>query len=371
MLVAILMTIGLLSDPADSLDARLQETQNFIEQLETEEAAVSEILDAIRDHLGTARNLYNELALEEAQISRQLSGVADRYNAEDYLQNELEKSLSSYLLYMYSHRNAGGLGSFFVEGGFGRMLRRQAYVDYLASRAAVEVYTLGRSRDSLNTCRDSLEILLTSIQALREQMGEVQTNILAEEERQIELRAMLSDDIAAAQESIAVFEAASQSRALFVTRLSSTSSSTSQGTPLIEPSEDSFIGLAAGSLPWPAAGQVARGFGVEIHPIYHTETNSDGLTLLTAPAEPVYAIAPGDVLYAREFLSMGMMVVVDHLDGYHTIYGYMDQVSVMMGDQVEQGDQVGRTGLVPGGQPGYYFEIRRGAVPVNPREYLE
>ena len=371
MLAALLCVMTLISDPADSLDARLQETLTFIEQLENEEAAVSDILGAIHDHLETAHSLYNELALEETRVFRQLDGVAGRYDTEYIIQEELEESLSSYLLYMYSHRNTGGVGAFFVEGGFGRMLRRQAYVDYLASRAALEVSMLDRSRDSLGSCRDSLETLLVEIQTLRDQMEDVQETILLEEQRQVELRAMLNDDIEAARESISVLEAAGQSRATFVTRLSESSSSTPQGTPFIEPSDDSFIGQARGSLPWPAPGQVVRTFGVEVHPVYGTETSSDGVTLVTPPSEPIYSVAPGEVLYAREFLSMGMMVVLDHLDGYYTVYGYMDQVTVTPGDSVIQGDQVGRSGPVPGGQPGYYFEIRSGGQPVNPREYLE
>ena len=368
-----LMVMLMLSlSPADSLDARLLETRARIEELTEEQAEVADILTAIHEHMSTVRTLYSELALRESEIARQLHEVQMDYSAEDSLQGKLEESLETYILYLYTHRNSGGLASFFTEGGFGRMLRRQSYVDYLASRAASDVFMLGISRDSLEVCRDSLETLLTDVRRLRAEMGELQENIQLEEERQAFLRAQLSSDIEVAQESIAALEAASRSRADFVTRLSSTSgTSDTLGSPLVEPLLDSYMEVSRGELNWPATGRVVRNFGVDVDPVYGTETNSDGVTVVTAPGEMVCSTAEGSVLYARDFLSMGKLVVIDHEDGYYTVYGYLDQVSVSPGERITQGGVLGRSGPVPGGQPGYYFEIRRGGVPVDPVDYLQ
>ena len=76
-------------------------------------------------------------------------------------------------------------------------------------------------------------------------------------------------------------------------------------------------------------------------------------------------------MFASEYLSMGYMVVLDHQDGYYTIYGYLGQVMVSVGDALNPGSALGRSGSVPGGRPGYYFEIRRGGEPLNPEEYLQ
>jgi murein hydrolase activator len=372
-MTGMLLAVVLLStSQADSLDARLEETRTRVEELTSEHAAVADILDAIHDHMDTVRALYSELALQESEVARQLNGVQSNFLMEDSLHGMLEESLASYILYIYANRGTGGLSSIFAEGGFSRMLRRQAYVDYLASRAAADVFLLNRSRDSLQVCRDSLQILLIDIQRLRTEMQDLQVSIFLEEQRQSLFRAQLSSTLEAAQESISTLEAARLSRSDFVTRLSSSAGSTaSQGTELIEPGEDSYMEVSRGELNWPASGRVVRGFGIETNPTYGTETNSDGVTVVTGPSEPVCCTAEGAVLYAREFLSMGKLVVIDHEDGYYTVYGYLDQVNVSPGDRVTQGSVVGRVGPVPGGQPGYYFEIRRGGVPVDPAEYLE
>lgn len=367
MLFSLLVSTGSL----DSLDTCLRETQEQIIRLENEEAAVSTILDAIHQHLLISRSYYNEMALEEAEILQQLSKVSDVFTAEDSLREALVESLSSHMLYLYSHRNLGGIGSFFVEGGFTRMLHRQAYIDYLASKAAGEVFMLSISQDSLGSFRDSLEVLLVNVQQLRQQMEEIQDGIYNEEAHQASMRNQIMGRIAAAKESLAVLEDRRVSRAEFVTQLSVRSSTISSGTPFVEPDMNSYLERQRGSLSWPADGQVARGFGIETHQQYGTQITNDGITVITPPSQNIFASAPGVVQYASEFLSMGQMVVLDHQDGYFTVYGYLSLVMVSPGDEVNTGSQLGRTGSLPGGQPGYYFEIRKGGEPVNPMDYLE
>lgn len=367
LLIAAMMSAGSL----DSLDACLQEMQQEITRLEEEEATLSTILDAIHVHLITSREYYNELALEEARILQQLSRVSRVFTEEDSLREALVESLSSYMLYLYSHRNLGGVGSFFVEGGFRRMLHRQAYIDYLASRAAGEVYMLSMSQDSLGSYRDSLEVLLLNVQELRHQMEEIQEGIYEEEARQAEMRSQVMGRIAAARESLEVLEDRRIARSSFVTELSVRSTSSPSPSMLPQPESDAYMERQRGGINWPAEGQVVRGFGLETHREYGTQTTSDGITVVTQPSQDVMATAPGVVMYAGEFLSMGQMVVLDHQDGYFTVYGYLGQLMVSPNDILDTGTPIGRAGPVPGGQPGYYFEIRRGGQPVNPEEYLE
>ncbi|MCK4806804.1 MAG: peptidoglycan DD-metalloendopeptidase family protein, partial [Candidatus Aegiribacteria sp.] len=233
------------------------------------------------------------------------------------------------------------------------------------------VFMLSISQDSLGSFRDSLEVLLVNVQQLRQQMAEIQEGIYEEEARQASMRNQIMGRIAAAEESLAVLEDRRISRAEFVTQLSTRLSPVSEGAPLTEPDMNSYIERQRGNVSWPADGQVVRGFGIETHQRYGTQTTSDGITVVTPPSQSVCASASGVVMYAGEFLSMGQMVVLDHQDGYYTIYGYLGQLMVSLGDEISADSQLGRTGSVPGGQPGYYFEIRRGGEPVNPVEYLK
>ena len=352
---------------ADNLDTQLSDTHEIIAQLREDEAAVEDILSAIHDYLAAAREQYNELALEETSLLRELSTLEVRIYAENSLKDELIESISTYMIYLYSHRNLSGFATFFVDGGFSTMLRRQAYIDYLVGKAGGEVLLLSMSQDSLEIYTDSLVRMLNDVQVCRNEMEGIQESFYVEEEIQAELMLELEERIACAEDSIKRLEDR-QSRSSFVTSVSSSGSSSSAFT--VHPSADSWLENNKGNVSWPAGGTVIKHFGVYEHPEYGTELSNDGITVATNNDSQVCSVAGGIVLYASEFLNMGKMVIVDHVDGLYTVYGYLGSLQVSLGEEIETGEVLGAPGTLPGRRTGYYFEIRQGGTPVNPEGYL-
>ena len=353
----------------DSLDARLAATRIRIAELEEQEAEVEDLLVAIHEELEAARELYHELSRQETELSLSVESVQGAASRSDSAGTRLRENLESYVVYIYSHRHMTGPEAIFGPGGLATVLRREAYLDYLARQAANEYSRLSVSTDSLFRYRDSLAVLHQRVTLLRERMEEVGERIYLEEARQAELRADLQDEIAAAQDSASALEAERQRLTILVDNLRS---STSHAGPVLPTgSPDSYFERNRGMIQWPAYGSVTRGFGVEVHPVYGTETFSDGICISTAASEGVSAVHGGSVLYSSEFLSMGQMVVLDHGDGFYTVYGYMSSTAVSAGEQVSESQRVGTSGTLPDGSAGVYFEIRSGGQPVDPRFYLE
>ncbi len=354
----------------DSLGARLEETRRLAAELESQHAAVSDILMAIHENLLAARAYYSRLQEEEALLLGSIERIDTRCAAGESLHTALSSGLEDYLLYIYSHRNLIGSEALFCRGGLARVLRREAYLEFLARRAASEENEVRGATDSLIHFRDSLRTAQTEIAALRREMGEIQDRIVFEEGRQALLRLQLGSELARAQDSSAAIETERQRVSSLVSDLRAASTTVSSTLNLGQPDVESVIGNSAGALPWPAEGDIVRHFGLEVHPVYGTETTCDGISVTTPPSCAVRAVSDGRVLYAREFLSMGRLVVVDHLDGFYTVYGNLGSVEVNPGDMVASGDEVGITGSLPDGTAGYYFEIRAGGQPVDPEEYL-
>ncbi len=371
-LPALAILAALLSQgSADSLDQRLEETRRRLSELEARHAGASEMLVAIHEHLTAARAYYNRLEFEEGALMTAIARIDARAAAQESVRAGLSGSLETYILYSYSHRRFLGPEALFAPGGLGSMLRRETYLDYLARQAAAEIEILSASAESLDRYRDSLQVLHDDASRLRSEMDEIARRIVREEERQALLRLELGSALAQARDSADALEAERQRVAALVAGLRSTSTASAAGIPLPEPSDDSFLELRRGAIPWPARGELRRGFGIETHPVYGTQVTSDGISVATAPSAGIAAVGPGMVLYARDFLNMGQMVIVDHQDGYYTIYGRLGSVSVNVGDPVTEGARIGTAGTIEEGLSGYYFEIRRGGQPVNPVEYLE
>jgi septal ring factor EnvC (AmiA/AmiB activator) len=127
-----------------------------------------------------------------------------------------------------------------------------------------------------------------------------------------------------------------------------------------------------GALPAPVDAPVERGFGRVVDEEFRTETFRKGVDFAAEAGEPVRAVAPGEVRFAGWFRGYGRIVILDHGEGYFTVSGHLDRVDVAVGDALAEGEvlgSVGDTGSLSG--PRLYFEIRRGAEPLDPARWLQ
>ena len=98
---------------------------------------------------------------------------------------------------------------------------------------------------------------------------------------------------------------------------------------------------------------------------------SDGVLIAAAAGTAVKAVADGTVVFADCMTGYGMILIIDHGNGYMSLYAHNDGLLRDAGDAVKRGDPVASVGT-SGGQdrPGLYFELRRNGQPVNPGGWL-
>lgn len=118
---------------------------------------------------------------------------------------------------------------------------------------------------------------------------------------------------------------------------------------------------------WPARGRVISGFGSN-----SGGRPNDGIDISVPKGTPVKAAENGVVIYAGDGLKeFGETVLVRHSDGYVTVYGHLDSMSVSRGDNVTRGQTLGASGMSGNArQPQLHFEVRKDSRPVDPTRYL-
>lgn len=119
-----------------------------------------------------------------------------------------------------------------------------------------------------------------------------------------------------------------------------------------------------GRLPWPAEGRIAHRFGSDR---IAGKMKWDGVVIRAAEGTPVTAIHHGRVVFAEYLRGHGLLIIVDHGDGYMSLYAHNQSLKKKVGSWVEAGEVIARVGS-SGGQSGagLYFEIRRDGQPTNP-----
>ncbi|WP_425606125.1 murein hydrolase activator EnvC family protein [Lysobacter firmicutimachus] len=122
-----------------------------------------------------------------------------------------------------------------------------------------------------------------------------------------------------------------------------------------------------GGLGWPVSGALLAGFGGTMP----DGRSSEGL-LIGAPAgATVKAVGDGTVVYSEWMTGYGLLLIVDHGNGYMSLYANNDALLKDAGAAVKRGDAIATVGSSGGhGRPALYFELRRGGQPVNPNAWL-
>jgi septal ring factor EnvC (AmiA/AmiB activator) len=131
-------------------------------------------------------------------------------------------------------------------------------------------------------------------------------------------------------------------------------------------SKDAFAKLR-GRLAWPAAGKLVASYGQ----IRAGGMKWDGLLVAGSQGTPVRAIYHGRVVYADWLSGLGLLTIIDHGDGYLSLYGHNDRLYKDVGERVTAGDTIATMGDSGGRpRPELYFEIRKGGKPVDPRPWF-
>jgi murein hydrolase activator len=132
-------------------------------------------------------------------------------------------------------------------------------------------------------------------------------------------------------------------------------------------SKDAFAKLR-GKLSWPVAGKLVASFG-------QTRAGGvkwDGVLVSGAQGTPVRAVYHGRVVYADWLSGLGLLTIIDHGDGYLSLYGHNERLYKEVGERVTAGDTIATLGDSGGrANPALYFEIRKAGRPIDPRPWFK
>jgi len=118
---------------------------------------------------------------------------------------------------------------------------------------------------------------------------------------------------------------------------------------------------------WPLKGKVISHFGQN----YNNMINK-GVDIKAPFSSKVFASRSGKVsFYSPDFKGQGEMIILNHNDGFLTVYARITNASVKIGEVVSQGRQIAKVGYLGAAKhSGLHFEIRKGHIPQNPYYYL-
>jgi septal ring factor EnvC (AmiA/AmiB activator) len=122
-----------------------------------------------------------------------------------------------------------------------------------------------------------------------------------------------------------------------------------------------------GKLKWPLKGRVAHSFGSKRSGTLRWE----GWLISASAGDAVKTVHHGRVVFSNYLRGFGLLVIVDHGDGYMTLYAHNQELLRETGDWVQSNEVISRAGDTGGlNKPALYFEIRKQGNPADPKVWL-
>ena len=126
-----------------------------------------------------------------------------------------------------------------------------------------------------------------------------------------------------------------------------------------------------GRLGWPTEGDVVALFGRQKHPKFDTYVQRKGIEIRAGHVTVIRSVSDGVVAFADWMRGYGLLAIVDHGEGFFSLYAHASKLLVGVGDSV-RGHQpigeIGDTGLT--GESTLYFELRQGGEALDPLAWL-
>lgn len=125
-----------------------------------------------------------------------------------------------------------------------------------------------------------------------------------------------------------------------------------------------------GKLRWPvSSGKIASRFGNQTHPVLRTVTQNSGIDISVGVGTDVIAVADGEVSILSFIPGYGNVLILNHYDGYRTVYAHLSDIHVVESQKIVEGEVIGKSGDSIAGTI-LHFEIWKEKEKMNPETWL-
>jgi len=364
----------------DRLAAQREEQQKIVDELEEQHATVLE--------LKLAMDQRNDYTIRQMELNSEEIALYDRMIAEKAEEVEEAKRLEAQQLERYRARirameengNIGILGLLFSTDNVGEFLTAMDDVgEIMESDKRLEKEYIA-ARENTERVLAEYEQTKLELEARQEELRAEQAELEKEIEEATQLILELENDLAAQR---AEYEAMMQDEdeanrrveamvaELERQRQEAMQQQQQQGSTGNHLGAGNAVGTGSFTWPCPSSTYITSRFGLRTHPVYGTQRSHTGMDIAANSGANVLAADGGTVTLAGVNGGYGNCIMIDHGNGYQTLYGHMSALYVYEGQVVNQGDviaAVGSTGVSTG--PHLHFEVWSGGGRIDPERFF-
>lgn len=377
---------GALAAPTDvkreelkDLQGRIQSLQQDIAKAEESRADAAEELREAEQAISEANRKLRELGSERAQVQATLASLDAQSQKLSSRISTQQTQLGRLFTRQYYAGETDAL-SHLLSGSDPNQLARDAHYLSLLSRAkAGLIRNLGEILDEKKRLAGLAREKSEELAEIEKSQQRERAGLVEQQKKRQAVLARLSDRIKAQRREVSKLKRDEKRLAKLIEGLGRIVAKPKRApqakgpalrnerTPDVSLAGDDFARLK-GRLSLPARGELANRFGT---PRQEGGTTWKGVFIRAANGTEVKAIAPGRIVFADWLRGFGNLAIVDHGDGYLSVYGNNESLYKAVGQPVKAGEAIASVGN-SGGNPetGLYFELRHLGQPLDPLKWV-
>lgn len=368
--------LGMLAGPAlaqqdestEDIQARLkaleQELIDYREQLEETESQKSDIEATLERNEKSINDLLREIDRIEGEIDsneNRISRLTDEQSELLLAKQEQQQHIVRQVRAAYEIGNQEYLKVLLNQEDPAEIARMLTYYDYFNEARARQVQGYNQTLAQLERVSLALATETQTLRSNRAQHESRRVSLASAQRQRKQTLAALIREIENTGSAISKLESDRDHLEKLLTRLqTSLASIPTPGTA------QPFAGMK-GKLLLPARGEVSHSFGNHRN---RGKLKWHGIFIEAEAGEPVYAVHYGRVVFSDWLRGFGLLMIINHGEGYMSLYGHNQVLYFETGDWVTSGDVIATVGNT-GGQTdtGVYFEIRIAGEPSDPEQW--
>lgn len=357
-------------DELRELRGRIESLQKRLAESEESRTEAANALKSSERAIGDTLRKLDELVARRRATA---SAVAKLQGQAGTLQEDIaaeQETLGNLLYRQYVDGPSDALKLVLNGEDPNEIARQFQYLGYISRARAGILSKLRADLAALEALSDKTRRKGLELRALQNEETEQVRRLESEKARHETLYARVSADIENNRKRLSTLKQDEQRLTQLIRRLAAQSARkkpdrriANKSLPTPELGAGSFRNLK-GTLALPVIGELANRFG---SPRQDSGLSWKGLFIAAKPGQEVKAVAGGKVVYADWLRGFGNLLILDHGDGYMSLYGNNETLYKKSGDQTRGGDTIATVGN-SGGNPdsGLYFELRYQGKPFDP-----
>lgn len=389
LVLSLLLCAGLLSGSTeDEIRKRQAELQSIrdqihefeeriIEQRQSEKVTL-EILDTYDRKATLLRKLIRKLRGAEAALQRRIESTRKTLAKLEEQLAFLKKHYASYVSSVYKTGRMHDLELLLSSTSVNQFYVRTEYLKRFTAQRKKDVAGIMEKKREIEQIQAQLQQELSEERRLIAEKGAEEDRLAALAEDRREVLVQIRKDRRLVQREIdRQMRAAKEIENVIaqlieadrIRRESEAEAARKGRIPQPPPTEGSFE-ARKGKLRWPVAeGTVVAKFGNQRHPTLKTITQNTGIDIAVKAGSPVVAVADGEVARIWWLPSYGNLMILNHYNGYRTVYTHLADINVVEGQKINENDVIATSGEALEGAR-LHFEVWKGQEKQNPESWL-